>query len=278
MNSINQTEKEVEEITIRTNNFILSGRPRINSRIQRPPPGKWWWEWAPSDSERKVFIAAGGIIICDSQIVGRTLKEGIWVLIEKSRKGIGIEYTDIGGKYDWNDCDIYATISREFREELYNTTELPYKTIKQLCQKSTNVRHSFFSSEPRDHLTCNQGQILNDVYIMRKGRYMCLIVDRKALPAVHLSPKDVEIAREITIKNNKWCKSEMYRTLSLYFLPFDEISEKIEYLSYRLLTILKEGILRFRIPNIDKLINFRPKNRYIPPLYSNSLSPPQILK
>lgn len=200
-------------------------------KIIKPPPGKWWWK--PPDDPH--YIAAGGIIICDRQKDGEVEKDGIWVLIEKSRRGSGLEYTDIGGKYDWNDGDIYATISREFREELYNTDEISYRTIKHLCGQS--------KSDDSD----------NELFIMRKGKYMCLIVDRKLLPDVSLDYRKVEEARKKILSENPFCRNEMYRTVSLQFLPFDRIAEEKDKLSYRLSTILKESELRNKIPNIQSL-------------------------
>lgn len=209
---------------------IYIKRRDIRRSKPRPPAGKWWWA-----SPDGWYIAAGGIIIrdiCDD-------KEGIWVLIEKSRRGYGQEYTDIGGKYDWNDGDIYATISREFREELYNTDEIPYKTIKRLCEQ--------FKSYDKN----------NQLFMMRKGKYMCLIVDRSVLPNLELDSKQVENARSNVLSRNHFCRDEMYRTISLRFLPFDEVVDHKNLLSYRLSNILKDSALRNKIPGIEKLNTVR---------------------
>ena len=93
-------------------------------------------------------FAAGGILLYEERPEGK----GFWFLNEKDddeydsdedisgdfrktknfqHKGI---FTDFGGKYDYNDGDIFATISREFREETFNMCEIPYNVIKKLSQ------------------------------------------------------------------------------------------------------------------------------------------------
>ena len=69
-------------------------------------------------------LTAGGIFFYEE----KNGIKGLWLLKEDDfGKDI---FTDFGGKYDYNDGDIYATISREFREEVYNTQEISYKEIK----------------------------------------------------------------------------------------------------------------------------------------------------
>jgi len=182
-----------------------------------PPPGKWWWK-----DDKGKFIAAAGILIFDD--------EGMWLVAEKSRKNDGgVEYTDFGGKYDWNDGDIYATIPREFREECYNTDELSYSLIKRLVT-SPSTEKKF-------------------VYRMNKGKYLCLIVHRSLLPPLKLSDLEVKIARDRVIASNPFCHDSMYRTVGIKFIPFKEIENYKTQLSYRLSTILKFSQLNKKIPN-----------------------------
>lgn len=71
-------------------------------------------------------LAAGGIFFYEETAEGK----GLW-LVEEEEVGLQV-YTDFGGKYDHNDGDINATISREFREETYNTVEIPYAAIRRV--------------------------------------------------------------------------------------------------------------------------------------------------
>lgn len=217
----------------------------------RPPNGKYWWSLrVPNIIKKKYYIAAGGILICDKQLTRNgENKEGIWVLAEKAKKGI--EYTDIGGKYSPDDGDIYATISREFREELYNTAEIPYRQIKYLCTNNMTyegISGSIVSSEVRKKIE-NSGTF-KGVCVVRRGLYLSLIVNRSFLPSITLDPIEVEKARKRIVNSNEFSNEEFYRTISLKFLPYDEIKENYNLLSYRLRTVLLGGPLKFKI-NLD---------------------------
>ena len=245
MYPVNNITRGIEELDIKYGSYVPQ-------KFRSPPYGKWWWWWKPEDSNIGYYIAAGGIIICDKQEIRGVVKEGIWAIVEKSRKGgNGYELTDIGGKYDWNDGDIYATIAREFQEELYHTTEIKYEEIRSLCMKNNERK---------------EATNFNEIYIMRRGKYMCLIVNRNLLSPIKLSPELVENKRKTVLSTNRFCihrhhdpktnmacREEMYRTLSLKFLPFDEVAENKYVLSYRLATILKGSFLRFKIPNCEEL-------------------------
>ena len=73
-------------------------------------------------------LAAGGIIFFDT--IDNT--KGLWLIKEEEDENF--IYTDLGGKYDHNDGDIFATISREFREETYNTSEISYKNTASISK------------------------------------------------------------------------------------------------------------------------------------------------
>lgn len=192
-------------------------------RKVRPPPGKYWWK-DPLGRD----VAAGGILILDEYVIDNKSTEGIWVVVEKSRRGIGIEYSDFGGRYHYDDGDIYATISREFREETYNTDEIPYSTVKKLV------------TSPSDNNKF--------VYRMNKGKYVCLVVDRKYLPSLYLNNENVEKARIKVLRENPYISRGAYRSEGVAFLPFSDICTLYRNkLSYRLSEILKKSRLVYKI-------------------------------
>lgn len=61
-------------------------------------------------------LTAGGLLPFDDK--------GVWLIGETKKGEDKLEWTDIGGKYAYEDCDIYKTIARELGEELYHSSEL----------------------------------------------------------------------------------------------------------------------------------------------------------
>lgn len=215
----------IEALTERMDRLVIPryrNRKRVQKRFNGPPPGKFWWK---DDLGRDV--AAGGILILDTQIVNGVKERGIWVISEKSRKNEGTEYTDFGGRYNQDDGDIYATIHREFREETYNTNEIPYSVIKKLATDSSN-ENKF-------------------VYRMVKGKYLCLVVDREYLPPLNLDNCDIQSAKQQVIKSNPYVAPEVYRTENLVFIPFSKLKKGDLSLSFRLNEILSHSPLRNKI-------------------------------
>jgi hypothetical protein len=83
------------------------------SEIKRKPKYRW------QDPISGYGISGGGIIFYD--------EEGMWIIRENNKHGP--IFTDMGGKYEVEDGNIYATISRELSEESYHTCELTYSQI-----------------------------------------------------------------------------------------------------------------------------------------------------
>lgn len=189
---------------------------------------KHWW------GRGENTIAAAGILVCDKQ----DNEKGIWVLIEKSRRGSGIEYTDMGGKYDYNDCHPSVTIHREFGEEVFHTAEISVSEVRKLMSNETSI------------------------YLWPRGKYMCLIVNRKDLPCpIELNDANVREARKSALNNNPMTDSNMYRTEGIKFIPFSKLKEPeiLNNISYRLMNILRFSFLRRKIIDIkvldDKIAN-----------------------
>lgn len=156
-------------------------------------------------------LTAGGIFFFDK--IGE--KKGLWLLREEEYNGD--VYTDFGGKYDYNDGDIFATIIREFREEVYNTEEITYKQL--------------LSTNPSSHIFIN-GYIDKPVY-------MCVVIPYNTFP-ITLDPQKIERERQQVIKRNPRVPPEWYKTRSVEFVHIDDIEREKVHLSNRLKAILKQ--------------------------------------
>lgn len=203
---------------------------RVVSRKRKFAPKRYRWKGPEGE------LAAGGILIIDT-VEG---EKGVWVLVEKSRRRgreNDVDYIDFGGKYDYNDCNIYATISREFREEVYNTDEISVKTIKDLYHLSPSNRKATMR--------------------LCRGQYVCLIVDRSLLPPLTLNSEKVRQARVDAIQTNPNIHDRMYRTEDLMFLPLKDATKEphLSRIAYRLGYILKKCDLFYPfIPEVHKIL------------------------
>ena len=161
-------------------------------------------------SEDGKKLAAGGIFFMEDTSHGK----GIWVIKEEDNdKTI---YTDFGGKYDHNDGNILATISREFREETYNTKEISYKNIISIPQNH-HIYIDGYDGEPV---------------------YLCIVVNIKNVD-INFDSKNICQEREKIIKENPTITSKWYRTIDISFLLLKDISAEYYNLSGRLTSILK---------------------------------------
>jgi len=158
--------------------------------------------------ENKEQITAGGVLFYNS--------EGIWVISEKCRKKgeDTIEYTDIGGRYHYDDIDIYQTISRELNEETYFSIEYKRSELIEIIQKNKNA-----------FIYVNGGKF-------NKPTYKCYLIHTSTINK-DISIENFNIGKEYANKiNNKY-----YKIDGLHFILWDRINEK--YLSHRLKWILR---------------------------------------
>uniref|UniRef100_A0A6C0LYX4 Nudix hydrolase domain-containing protein n=1 Tax=viral metagenome TaxID=1070528 RepID=A0A6C0LYX4_9ZZZZ len=134
------------------------------------------------------LLAAGGVLLLDG--------DGAWVVSEQGK------YTDIGGRYDFNDGDIYATIAREFREELYNTAEISYFDLKNVPLSSKHYIDSFVG---------------NPIY-------MCIVVNVSDIPLRGvLDNESVKRAKDEILRSNRYVPPHRYTTESLKLVPMSEL-------------------------------------------------------
>lgn len=156
-------------------------------------------------------LTAGGILPYDD--------DGVWVIGEQDKHGI--TYTDVGGKYQFEDGDIFKTIARELGEETYHLCDLSRTEIVGLYKKNS-------------HKT---------VYVnghQNKPVYMCVVVPRSELNGCLDNDKFVE-ERARVVTRNPDVPPEYYNSVCIRHLTWDDINSGEFKLSYRLKRILRYG-------------------------------------
>lgn len=154
------------------------------------------------------YLSAGGILPYN--------EEGFWVILE--RRGIGkIEWSDIGGKYEFEDCDIWTTIAREFGEELYQSCVLSRKDVKAFSKHSKIVYINGFKKAPV---------------------YLGLCVHTTHMN-VAFSPEKFLKKRQKSISANGNLPEMFYASLELRFMKYTEVEKEWEIMSYRLKKVLE---------------------------------------
>jgi len=162
------------------------------------------------DQKRNLY--AGGILLTDKI----DEKEGFWIIAEHDLLN-RLVYTDIGGRYDYNDGDIFGTITREFREETYNQTQILYKDVI----KSDLMR----------------------IYIKGYNKapvYLCIVapIEKLGLNREDLQNIDIQQARNKIIKSNQNIPEKWYRTREFKFISLEDIKNDVFLISKRLQEIL----------------------------------------
>ena len=182
-------------------------------------------------------LTAGGLLPYDD--------EGIWVIGEKKTKDGDIEWTDPGGKYKFEDCDIYTTITREFSEELYHSSTISRDCIMNIKENNTPTYVNGHQNKPV---------------------YVCYIVHTS-----ELKQHGVKLDKDLFLKNryqtligNPDVPPEYYSSVELKHISFSDI--KNENLSYRLRRILKYGTLSSKLSFVGY-----PMNRSITPDTSSEI-------
>ena len=177
--------------------------------LKSSPRKKFKWH----DLSTGYTLTAGGILFYDDQ--------GIWVIGEKDRSGI--VYTDIGGRYTYEDGNIWVTISRELREETYGTCELFASEIVSLSKKHPPVYVNGHENRPV---------------------YMCLVIPIVELMLESrknfvLDPIMFNKQRNITLAENPDVPADYYCPCVLTKLSYEELADPRFRLSYRLKRIMK---------------------------------------
>ena len=150
-----------------------------------------------------------------------------------------MEWTDPGGKYKFEDCDIYNTCAREFGEELYYSSTISRELMMDIVSTHRSVYVNGHNNKPV---------------------YICYVVHTDILKSygVKLDPVKFLECREQAITYNPLVPNDYYNSVCLRHVNFSDITEKIYSsshpnidsvpgLSYRLKKILKHGPLTSKI-------------------------------
>jgi hypothetical protein len=186
------------------NNLILNSQyvvpPIVKNISNYQPPilppiissNKVKYKYIDPDGRR---LAAGGILFYQKTNQGK----GIWLIEEEDDKK-NIVYSDFGGKYDYNDGDIIATIAREFREETYNMNEISYKDLKNL-DETNHFYIDGYDASPT---------------------YLCIVIPIEFFN-IQFDVDAIKEARERIIRANNSVPSEWYKTLDVKFLLLKDL-------------------------------------------------------
>lgn len=195
-----------------------SGSTTPPSQTKKNSPRKKF-KWHDSSSGNT--LTAGGILFYDD--------DGIWVVGEKDKNGI--VYSDIGGRYNYEDGNIWTSIARELREETYGICEMFASEIVELSKKFPPVYVNGHENKPT---------------------YVCLVVP---IPAMKLETRQhfsldsslFDAQRLKTLSENPDVPVDYYPCL-LTKLSYEEIKNPAFRLSYRLKRVLRFSTAFSSIP------------------------------
>jgi hypothetical protein len=175
------------------------------------PNRKKKYRWI--DPQSGNTYSAGGIMFYTN--------DSLWLIEEKNGKNNVL--TDIGGKYNIDDGNIWTCIRRELEEETYGLCDVRTSDIIHLSSESSNTG-----------VKC---VIVTDHHKNAMTSYMCIAVPVNMAPlGVVLDPEEYDRRREVYIKQNPDAAANYYKPLKLVNLPIDKLHET--NLSYRLRRIL----------------------------------------
>lgn len=168
-------------------------------------------------------LTAGGIL--------PYTEDGIWVIGEKQNQGDKIVWTDLGGKYEPEDCNINVTISREANEELYHSVHITPENIKKISETHKEVYVFDQNNEPV---------------------YVCYVVSVDLLKEMKIffdREKFLKNRSEALLQNPE--VHNFYVSVDLKHITFEDIKKEIDNesknVSFRLKEILKKGPLKHKI-------------------------------
>lgn len=164
---------------------------------------KYFW----CNGDKRIY--AGGIIFFDNH--------GIWVLKEMIRNSE--LYIDPGGKYHYEDCDIFGTIVREFCEETYYSYPLSKQDLE-----ATVLNENIIETK------CNTSG----------SYYLCVLVFRE-------DQFDTEIFhynRNRALTENPFVPKSFYSSLDFVKIKFEDIKSSFSKFHNRLKSICFNSFLK----------------------------------
>lgn len=168
--------------------------------VAKHKPGKYMWK----DPSTGYGLTAGGILFYDCN--------GVWVVGE--RKNGEIIYSDIGGRYTFEDTNIYACVARELAEETYLTCQLLPSQVERMSRTFDTVYLNGHDGRPV--YMC----ILVPIHVENGHVYICDKDKQFHIGTLNLNPDAFDTARRRVISENPDAKSKY-------------ISEKLVCISFR---------------------------------------------
>lgn len=185
----------------------------FNRKYQQPQNKKYRWH----DPQGRQ-LTAGGILPYD--------ENGVWVILEKKKDNL--ELSDMGGKYHFEDGDIFCTMAREFCEELYHSVCITRKNVIDFLKKGDMYYILGYNAVP--------------VYAV-----LLIHVDELEKIDVKLSPELFLERRKKIIEQNPYVPEEYYSSVELKYVKYSELKEYYEkkqyYISNRLSRIIKNSFV-----------------------------------
>jgi len=235
------------EVTLLNIENLLFMNPSSNGKY--PHTRKQNWNSEKSKNSRKFrwydgkgrHLTAGGLLPYDGG--------GVWLIGEMGRSE-DVEWTDLGGKYEYGDGDIYKTIAREVGEELYHSSELLRRDVFHFSMTYSPVYVNGHKKTP--------------VYIC----YPVPIYELSKKGFV-LDPDMFEICRQEVIKSNPMVPPNFYPAVRLKYFLYQDLrdaltgKENAPNLKFRLKNILQQFLPR--IKKIEKYHKGRTQYQNEPP-------------
>uniref|UniRef100_A0A6C0JTX7 Nudix hydrolase domain-containing protein n=1 Tax=viral metagenome TaxID=1070528 RepID=A0A6C0JTX7_9ZZZZ len=150
-------------------------------------------------------LYAGGVLFYD--------QNGIWIIKEYFRDNY--RFSDIGGKYSFEDCNIYSTISREFCEETYYSFPFTYFKLIELLRDNK----------------CEEVYICSDS--QNNPTYLSLLIDVKDIN-FELSAQEFNMSRNKVINENPKIPVRHYSSFELFYLKFEDVEKYKIFFNFRL--------------------------------------------
>ena len=164
-------------------------------------------------------LHAGGLLFYDD--------EGIWVIKEFYKDSY--RFSDPGGKYKYEDCNIFATIAREFSEETYFSEPFTYTDLLKVIENKK----------------CELVFVCPDK--SRNPTYLCILINLEDVKPFKLNTESVErfvLLRNKALSENPRVPERYYSSFELKHLKYEDIPRFSSYFSFRLKHVFQRTFLK----------------------------------
>lgn len=222
--------KSVDDHSQISSNSRSKSKPRQRSNYNNSQSKKKW----TCVDDNGYNLTAGGILPYDDN--------GIWVISEKQSSGSRELWNDVGGKWRFEDIDIFGCITREWNEELYFTAELRRSDLlKDLIHR------------PRTSRVYVNDHERNPTYLA----YIIHVDDLESIDGVKMNKTEFDMARKHAISSNPSVPSDYYSSISLQYITYEQLRDELfstTSISYRLRKILLHGSLKNNLSQMTKAV------------------------